>query len=122
MAANDFFLLKTPWEMMGLIAQRVKAERLRQNLPQREVAQRAGISVGTLKTFEKTGEIHIRNLLQIALVLGRLADFESLFANPERPQSLFAPPPQKKTRQRARTTGSRAAANGEEPSAPTHRR
>lgn len=97
---NDFFLLKTPWEMMQIIAARAKALRLEQNLPQSTLAQRAGISIGTLKRFEKTGEIQFKHLLQIAFVLYRLEDFESLFAKSDIPASLFTPPPP--PRQRAR--------------------
>ncbi|MDO4527902.1 MAG: helix-turn-helix transcriptional regulator [bacterium] len=97
---GDFFVLKTPWEMMQIIAGRVKTLRLEQNMPQSVLAQRAGISIGTLKRFEKTGEIQFKHLLQIAWVLNRLEDIEALFAKSEIPVSLFTSPPP--TRQRAR--------------------
>lgn len=106
MSTNDFFLLKTPWETMQVIAERVKRLRLEQNITQAMLAQYAGISTGTVKRFEKTGEIQLKHLLQIALVLNRLEDFEPLFAKPDLPVSLFAPkppPPRQRARQSKET-------------------
>jgi len=62
---------------------------------------RAGISLGSLKRFERTGEISLERLLRIAFALGASDDFEQLFA-PRDPRSLdeiIAEPP---TRQRGR--------------------
>lgn len=73
------FNLYSPNELMNLIAARLKEVRLSENLSQEGLAERAGISYGTLKRFERTGQISFESLLKIALVLGVLEDFDLLF-------------------------------------------
>lgn len=82
-------LLRTPQEVMLDCAARVRAMRIEQNLSQIALAERVGVAVGTIKRFEKTGEIQFHHLLSIALVLGRLEEFDRLFAVSQKPQSLF---------------------------------
>lgn len=82
-------LLITPADVMLQTAQRAKALRLEQNITQQELADKAGIAVGTVKRFEKTGEVQFNHLLRIALVLGRLEDFKTLFAADDVPASLY---------------------------------
>ncbi len=62
------------------IARQVKARRLEMNLTQEGLCVRAGIKLPTYRRFERTGEISLRGLLQIAFALNALRDFESLFA------------------------------------------
>lgn len=47
---------------------------------QAELAERSGVSLGSLKRFEQSGRISLRNLLQLALILGRLEDFADVFS------------------------------------------
>ena len=81
--------LIAPSDVMQRTAQRAKALRLEQNITQQELADRVGIAVGTVKRFEKTGEVQFNHLLRIALVLGRLDDFSSIFAVDDVPASLY---------------------------------
>ncbi len=74
---------------MTACAQRAKELRLSENITQQELADRIGISVGTIKRFEKTGEIQFHILLKIALVLGRLDEFDELFTLSRTPLSLM---------------------------------
>ena len=83
------FDLTSPVDVMISVAQRAKALRLEQNITQQELADKAGIAVGTVKRFEKTGEVQFNHLLRIALVLGRLDDFKTLFAADDVPASLY---------------------------------
>ncbi len=94
--------LKTPAELLRELGQRAKTLRLAQNLTQSGVASRAGISIGTLKRFEHTGEIQLNYLLRIALVLGRLEEFNALLCPQEIPKSLFEVPATPVVRQRGR--------------------
>ena len=94
-------LLITPADLMLQTAHRAKALRLEQNITQQELAGKAGIAVGTVKRFEKTGEVQFNHLLCIALVLGRLDDFKTLFAPDDVPASLYELKAAK-VRQRAR--------------------
>lgn len=86
---------------MMACAQRAKELRLNENMTQKELAGRTGISVGTIKRFERTGEIQFHSLLKVALVLGRLDEFDDVFTFSPAPVSLMnlKDPPK---RQRAR--------------------
>ena len=44
------------------------------------MAGSAGVSLGSLKRFEQTGNISLDSLIKIAFVLNCQEDFESLFA------------------------------------------
>jgi transcriptional regulator with XRE-family HTH domain len=85
---TDIDLIAPP-DVMQRTAQRAKALRLAQNITQQELADKVGIAVGTVKRFEKSGEIQFNHLLRIALVLGRLEDFSSIFAVDDVPASLY---------------------------------
>jgi len=67
--------LKSPEDMMRALAQKAKALRLEANLTQSSLAVRSGVSLGSVKRFEKTGEISLKSLLNIAMTLRRLDDF-----------------------------------------------
>ncbi len=94
-------LLRSHLEVMLDLAVRVRALRLAENITQKALAGRVGVAVGTIKRFEKTGEIQLNHLLRIALVFGRLDEFDRLFCPPDKPASLFHMK-EPKNRQRAR--------------------
>ena len=83
------FILKSKQEIIQDIALRAKAKRLEQNLTQQGLSVRSGVSLGTIKRFERFGEISLKSLIDIALVLGCLDDFEELFKVNQTPTSLF---------------------------------
>ena len=62
------------------LASRFKARRLALNLTQQGLAQRSGVSWGSLKRFERTGLVALDSLLRLALVLDCLADFDLVCA------------------------------------------
>ena len=101
MTDNVYPLLMVPQDVMHECARRVRELRIRQNITQKELAERVGVAEGMIKRFEKTGEAQFRTVLAIALVLRRLEDFTDLFKSPDVPASLYHPEP-KKPRQRAR--------------------
>lgn len=95
--------LKTPTDHLREIAERAKARRLASNLSQAGLAQRSGVSLGSLKRFEKTGQISLDSLLKLALVLDALSDFEHLFlSGPEQIKSLDQLLKENKQRKRGR--------------------
>jgi transcriptional regulator with XRE-family HTH domain len=75
------FYLKTIQEVQTGIAERFKARRLALNLTQRELAARSGVTWSSLKRFEREGLIALDSLLNLALVLDCLDDFDKLAAN-----------------------------------------
>lgn len=73
------FVMNTPQEIQKKIAGRVRAKRLALNLSQKTLSERSGVSYGVLKKFERTGKISLESLLKLALALGSLENFKTLF-------------------------------------------
>ena len=94
--------LQTPDEIRLGIAQRAKTRRLVQNISQKELAERSGVRLRSLQTFEKTGHISLVSLLMLAFALRMSEEFGALFAEPQAPASLFISA--KPQRKRARKT------------------
>ena len=61
------------------LATRVRERRLELNLTQKSLAEKAGVSLGSLKRFENCYEISLKHLLMIAVVLDATEEFEHLF-------------------------------------------
>ena len=72
--------LRTVRDVEKGIAGRFKARRLAMNLTQRELAARSGVTWSSLKRFEREGLIALDSLLNLALVLECLDDFDKLAA------------------------------------------
>jgi len=74
-----YSLEQSPLEVCTALAQRHKLLRKKQRLSQAELAERSGVSLGSLKRFENTGKISLESLLKLAHLIGRLKDFENVF-------------------------------------------
>ena len=72
--------LSTVQEVQTGITGRFKARRLAMNLTQSELAARSGVTFSSLKRFEREGLIALDSLLNLALVLNCLDDFDKLAA------------------------------------------
>ena len=96
------FILKTPTEIMTDLAHRIKSKRLELNLTQEGICSRSGVSLGSLKRFESTGQISLESLLKLAHAVGALADFDTLFLARENRTSLFESINYSKKRQRGK--------------------
>ncbi|MCY1058540.1 helix-turn-helix transcriptional regulator [Nannocystis sp. SCPEA4] len=75
-------MLFTTEEVAQGLAARMKQLRLARDWKRDTLAERAGISAGTVKRFEATGQIALDNLLKLALALGCLEQFEAVFTPP----------------------------------------
>ncbi|MBV5349372.1 helix-turn-helix transcriptional regulator [bacterium] len=64
---------------MKKIAERLKRSRLELNLSQAALSAKSGVSWGSLKRFEHTGEISLRNLVMLAVALDSTEEFGLLF-------------------------------------------
>lgn len=71
--------MMTPSEMQKEIANRARDFRLELNLSQQTLSEKSGVSYGSLKKFEQTGQISLESLLKLAVVLGCMDDFNTLF-------------------------------------------
>ena len=70
--------LRTVREVQTGIAGRFRDRRLAMNLTQRELAARSGVTWSSLKRFEREGLIALDSLLNLALALNCLEDFDKL--------------------------------------------
>ncbi len=75
--------LKYPEEIAKDIANAEKKKRKKRKLTQAELSARAGVSLGTLRRFEQTGEISFVSLLKIAAILDETDNFAELFTSQE---------------------------------------
>lgn len=73
------FIMITPQEMQILIAKQAQMRRLDLNLSQKTLSEKSGVRYGSLKKFEKTGQISLESLLKLSVVLGAMDDFKPLF-------------------------------------------
>ncbi|WP_446425563.1 helix-turn-helix domain-containing protein [Mailhella sp.] len=97
-------VLQTASGTQRKLASSAKARRLELNITQAELAERSGVSLGSLRRFESTGEISLRSLLELALVLGELKEFSTLI-HPLQTVSLFeeAPRPCQRSRKKSQS-------------------
>jgi transcriptional regulator with XRE-family HTH domain len=72
------FLPPTPPEMMEILKTKFRQRRKRLGYTQTELSERSGVSLGSLKRFEATGQISLESLLKLALVLECLGEFGAL--------------------------------------------
>ncbi|HEC2553820.1 TPA: helix-turn-helix transcriptional regulator [Raoultella ornithinolytica] len=68
-----------PDEMAFLLCDRLRKERINQQMTQSELAKRAGIGVNTLSNLESGKNTGFENIIRVAMVLGRTAELEGLF-------------------------------------------
>ena len=90
----NFAINKKPYDFLQEIASRHKALRKQAGFSQSELAKRSGVSLGSLKRFELTGQISLESLLKLADVLNRLNDFEAILQpleNLDAIEKLFSP-------------------------------
>lgn len=70
------------------IAAAARARRLAVDLSRKSLAARSGVSEGSIKRFEITGEIALMSLLKLAQALGCLDEFAGLFPPAQEPVRL----------------------------------
>ena len=69
------FIAKTPQNVMQELKNRFKNRRLSIGYSQQALSERSGVSLGSVKRFETSGEISLVSLLRIAAILDCLNDF-----------------------------------------------
>lgn len=76
--------IQTPSAIMQELKERFRENRLSFELTQEGLSGRSGVSLGSIKRFESLGEISLKSLLKLALVLECLDDFTNI-ASPKTP-------------------------------------
>lgn len=75
------FLEATPDEINKEIAVRVRTVRKRRKISQVKLSEKSGVSLGSVKRFESTGEISLLSLTKIAIALNVEQELKQLFSN-----------------------------------------
>ena len=70
--------ISTPKSIMQNLKDKFKQKRLSLNLTQEGLSNKSGVSLGSIKRFESSGEISFESLLKLALVLNYLDDFKNI--------------------------------------------
>ena len=80
---KNYSIHKTPNQVQTELAERFRKLRKNKKISQSELANKSGVSLGSLKRFEQSGQISLESLLKLAHLFDRLEDFESVFNNNE---------------------------------------
>lgn len=75
------FLEATPDEINKGFAARVRTVRKRRKISQVKLSEKSGVSLGSVKRFESTGEISLLSLTKIAIALNVEQELKQLFSN-----------------------------------------
>ncbi|MFZ1874204.1 MAG: helix-turn-helix transcriptional regulator [Chania sp.] len=68
-----------PSEIVKRLCERLRTERLAQQMTQADVAGRAGIGTNTVSNLEAGRNVGFENVVRVAMVLGRTKELEGLF-------------------------------------------
>ena len=80
LSMNILFLnQKTPNEIAKSLANKIKENRKKLKISQEALAQKSGVSLGSIKRFETKYEISLQSFIKIAIALDLDNDFENLF-------------------------------------------
>lgn len=69
-----------PGEVLEGIAHRARQRRKEQGLSQALLAEKSGVSLGSIKRFEREHQISLASLVKVAFALGCERDFAELFS------------------------------------------
>ena len=73
------FIWETPEELDQKLAQRVRKIRKRRSITQEKLASMSGVSYGSIKRFETTGQISLLSLTKIAIALDLADELRNIF-------------------------------------------
>jgi len=77
------FSILSPTEIALEVAARLKSRRLAQQLTQEGLARRSGVPLGTLKKFERSGQIAFVSFIRLAIALKDEGALENLLLEEE---------------------------------------
>ena len=76
---NKYSTSLHPLDIQAIFILNIKKQRKVKGISQQLLAEKTGVSLGSIKRFERTGEISFSSLLRIAHVLGQLERFVPVF-------------------------------------------
>lgn len=72
---------KTPVEINRELAKRLKAIRKKRKLSQQALSDKSGVSLGSLKRFERSGEVSLLSFSKLVYALELSNELDQLFTN-----------------------------------------
>lgn len=90
---SKYSVTKTPSTVMNELAVKTQQLRKKNGISQLELSKRSGVSFGSLKRFETSGQISLESLLKLAYFFDRLEDFTPVFqidVDLEKVEKLFS--------------------------------
>ena len=76
---SKYNITKTPSAVMEELVLKIQQLRKKNGISQLELSKRSGVSFGSVKRFETTGQISLESLLKLAYFFNRLDDFTAVF-------------------------------------------
>jgi len=73
------FSLATPKEIEAEFARRIRLARISRNMTQPDLAERVGVSVGTIRNLERSGDCAFSTIIKVALALRLERGLDDLF-------------------------------------------
>ena len=74
------YIWETPEEITMIVSNHTKKIRKRLKISRRKLSEMSGVSYGSIKRFEETGNISLLSLTKIAMALDVSEDMKKLFA------------------------------------------
>ena len=90
---NKYITIKLPTDVQVQLALKFKELRKSKKYSQALLAQKSGVSLGSIKRFESSSQISLESLLKLANLFNRLDDFDMVFKidmNLEHIKKLFS--------------------------------
>jgi transcriptional regulator with XRE-family HTH domain len=78
----DFLPVTSVSSLKTDLKTRIQLRRKEAQFSREELASRSGVSYGSIRRFESTGEISLSSLLKISHAIGLLDEFDALFKQP----------------------------------------
>lgn len=79
---QDFVPVTTIHSIKMEIKSRFRLRRKEQRISQQALSKRSGVSYGSIRRFENSGEISLTSLLKISQAIGLLEEFNPLLKQP----------------------------------------
>lgn len=75
------YIWETPEEINKLVADRMKVLRKRLKISRQRLSEISGVSYGSIKRFEETGNISLLSLTKMAIALDAVDDIKKIFSD-----------------------------------------
>lgn len=78
---SDFVNVATEQSVASSLVERYKKRLKELKMTRKDMAEKSGVSYGSLRRFEASGEISLSSLMKVCRVMGCLEDFDNIFKN-----------------------------------------